>query len=283
MKNKLYLWTFCSIFSFFHSFCLGDEPPPGSTDYVRLSAFHTGGKGVGYKKPYSSLDLFVSPDFESCRPFLDVKGHVFNNARFAFNGGGGVRFFTGDRITGVNAYCDYRRTNHRHYSQIGLGLESLGVFWDARFNGYLAMGRRNSQWYTNNNSLDREVVLQGWNAEIAAHRGYECFEFYSAIGPYYLAGKSKHSFGGQARFQAIYQQFLSFEVIGTSDSLFGTIVQGRVGVYLPFPFGPFSFKTELKDVCCDNIFEMLKERVFQPVYRNEIIPVDKQHIPLIPL
>lgn len=256
--------------------CKADEYPPGSTDFVRLSLFHTGGKGVGYKKPYSSIDFFISPDFKFCRPFLDVRGHAFNDGKLAFNGGGGVRFICGERIHGFNAYADYRKTEHRHYSQIGLGLESIGVFWDARVNGYLTIGRRKSNEFITNNRLEQEFTMQGLNAEIAAHLGYNCIEFYSAMGPYYFSGNGRDAVGGQARFQAILEQVLSLEVIGTYDNTFGAIVQGRVGLSFPFPFGPFTQKNVCEDLYYGNIFEILQERIFQPVYRNEIIVIDRR-------
>lgn len=259
-----------------HSACFAEEPPAGSTDFVRLSLYHTGEKGVGYKKPYSSLDFFISPDFKFCRPFLDIRGHAFNNGKLAFNGGGGVRFIYGERIFGFNAYGDYRKTEHRHYSQIGLGLESLGAFWDTRINGYLTIGRRKSPYFVSNNRLEREFTMQGLNAEIAAHAGYNCIQFYTAAGPYYFSGNGRDAVGGQARFQAILEEVISLEVIGTYDNTFGAIVQGRVGLFFPFPFGPFTQKGVSEDIYCGSVFEILQERIFQPVYRNEIIVIDKQ-------
>ncbi|MDE3045922.1 MAG: inverse autotransporter beta domain-containing protein [Verrucomicrobiota bacterium] len=63
---------------------------------------------------------------DSHPPFLDARGHVFDNGKWAANAGVGLRTLKGTRAYGINAYYDYRNTGRFHSNQIGAGLESLG-------------------------------------------------------------------------------------------------------------------------------------------------------------
>ena len=78
------------------------QPPPPkpsscgmSQKPMRITARHIESKGVGYDQGYTTLEGFFSPvECWNTRwtPFLDIRGHVFNNGKFAANAGVGVRY-----------------------------------------------------------------------------------------------------------------------------------------------------------------------------------------------
>jgi hypothetical protein len=85
--------------------CCAVSPNP-----MRITARHIEEKGVGYNQGYTTVEGFfslVEPLNESCIPFMDLRGHVFNNGKMAANGGLGVCYLTSSRIWGANAYYDY--------------------------------------------------------------------------------------------------------------------------------------------------------------------------------
>jgi hypothetical protein len=113
-----------------------EEECPTEYQYMRAALKHIEGGGIGYNKGYTTLEAFIAsdPDWWSVTPFLDLRGHVFDNGKFAANGGIGLRSILGSRVYGINSYYDYRNTRRKGYNQIGLGLETLGELWDLRFN-----------------------------------------------------------------------------------------------------------------------------------------------------
>lgn len=54
---------------------------------IQISARHVQGAGVGYSRGYTTLEGFLSPSrcYEQWTPFIDLRGHVFNNAKLAAN------------------------------------------------------------------------------------------------------------------------------------------------------------------------------------------------------
>ena len=103
--------------------CCEDGPRP-----MRVTARHIEPNGIGYNQGYTTLEGFFSSDpwGGAWYPFLDLRGHAFNNGKLAANAGIGVRYLSGSRIWGGNFYYDYRNTKHQHYNQVALGLEALG-------------------------------------------------------------------------------------------------------------------------------------------------------------
>jgi|JI9StandDraft_1071089.scaffolds.fasta_scaffold10828_5 hypothetical protein len=115
----------------------------------RVTARHIEAKGIGYKEGYTTLEGFfaLANRWDDWTPFLDLRGHIFNNGRFALNAGIGARYLGDTRILGLNGYYDYRSTKRQDYNQVALGLESLGELWDFRINGYLPLGKKESSKY----------------------------------------------------------------------------------------------------------------------------------------
>ena len=116
----------------------------------RLNVSYTSPKGIGYNTGYTTLAGFFAPNHfykDAWIPFLDIRGHVFDNGKFAANAGVGLRYLESSRVWGGNLYYDFRNTKKQNYNQIALGLESLGAVWDYRINGYLPVSTTKSSYY----------------------------------------------------------------------------------------------------------------------------------------
>jgi len=257
---------------------------------ARISLRHIEANGLGYNQGYSTLEIFFSPNDPVCGrwiPFLDVRGHVFNNARIATNAGVGLRYLSFSnsdwraRVWGINTYYDYRNTSHSSYHQAALGLESLGQTLDFRLNGYLPFGHKKSSYYdlqfdhfANHymfQSRKREFVMKGANAEVGAHiKPFKYLPLYLAAGPYYLTN-GKSIWGGEARIAIDCCDYIRLEGSSSYDHLFKWIGQGQIS--LSFAFGG---KREVKPTgnhsCATTL--ALSDRAVQRVDRNEIIPVN---------
>jgi hypothetical protein len=263
------------------------EPCGASPRPARFGVRHIEAKGIGYSKGYTTLEAFLGPNTEGqpIHPFLDLRGHVFNDGRIAANIGFGLRYLNWYRVWGGNIYYDFRNSSQFNANQVALGLESLGLRWDYRINGYFPVGRTKSNWY--DPSFDEFVghelfirrkqrfSMTGVHAEAAAHLNQgNTFEGYAAAGPYYFGGQGKNCWGGQVRFRGSYEKFFSIEARYSWDTVFHSIVQGEIAFNLPL--GPRSIirRNECQPVCCD--LSLLKALLVQPVEREEIIVMDKR-------
>lgn len=220
--------------------CGPGDPP------MRFGLRHIEANGIGYTEGYSTAELFLSsPYSEDYRPFIDVRGHVFNNGKCAFNIGGGYRTRWDKRIYGWNIYYDWRNTSRVRYNQVGMGLEALGITWDFRVNGYVPVGATKSSWYHpifdkfQGNQLyvnrKREFAMYGCNAEVAGRFPVGLgFEVVPAIGPYYFTNQGKNAVGGQFRFMAKYKDYVSLEGTVSYDTVFRDIYQGQIAIHFPF-------------------------------------------------
>jgi len=256
-----------------------------------IGASHTEGKGLGYTRGYTSLDLFLSQPF--CQvgliPFLDLRGHMFNDAEYAANAGIGLRWVHRCRIFGVNWFYDYFETPRRPYNQVGMGLELLSESWGVFVNGYLPVGHKQTDLYefTYIDFLPflmkgtEQFAMKGLDAEF----GYRfcniwCFDFYTGIGPYYYWGKStatenafgpahKQVVGGRFSASASFMDYVSVEGDVTYDNRFKWGGQATIAITIPFDF---TFNTgDCAGTCC------LQQRLYKPVRRNEIMVIDRIH------
>lgn len=254
----------------------------------RITVRHIEANGVGYNQGYSTLEGFFAvpkPWNNAWLPFLDVRGHIFNNGKPAVNAGLGVRYLD-SRIWGVNAFYDYRNTKHQHYNQVSIGFESLGEIWDFRLNGYLPIGDKNSS-FIGDAKFDKfeghyallsrkyEFAMKGVNAEVGGHvNSFKNVPLYFAAGPYWLEGKGKVAWGGEARAVLDIFDYVRLEGNTSYDNVFKWIGQGQLSVIIPFG-GKRQVKERKKHSCAHEL--ALAARAVQRVDRNEIIPVDKKH------
>lgn len=291
--NKICSSLFLSFVCFTASGFADASPEVKSDDlaprHMRAGVRHIEGKGIGYRKGYTTVEGFFAADPSTMcvMPFLDLRGHVFNDGKLASNAGLGIRSLLGCRIYGLNAYYDYRKTRRQHYNQVGAGLETLGTLWDFRINGYLPVGKKKSQAFDfgfeefsgHQAIVSRkfEYAFKEANAEVGFHIWRnKNFDFYGAAGPYYLAGSYAHAWGGKARLMGTLYEYVTLEVSDSYDSIFHNIVQGEIGIRIPF--GPRSTVKRSKSSCFNSSSfpTAITQRMVDPVFRQEIIPV-KNH------
>jgi hypothetical protein len=261
-----------------------------NTQTYRASIEHIEGGGIGYKNGYTTLALFFAsdPDRWMVTPFLDVRGHVFDDGGWATNLGSGIRTLWNNRVYGINAFYDYRDSSRLNSNQIGLGVETLGKLVDFRMNGYLPVGTKISDPYNpvfanfagNYMFIWRnyQAAMKGANAEIGLHLGRsKLFDVYAALGPYYFIGDAiAPTWGGKARLSLTYKNFLSLEISDSYDKTFQNKFQGQLS--LKFSFGPKS-KEKISS-------KMANSRIMDSVDRQEIIVMDttrKKTIAIDPL
>ena len=250
----------------------------------RISARHIENKGIGYNTGYTTLEAFLAApaDLWPVMPFVDLRGHIFNDGHWAANAGLGLRSLLKDRVYGAYAYYDYRDTKRKGYNQVSFGLETLGTFWDLRLNGYAVVGSRQSRPYdtqfsqfAGNNiyyTQKFQYALSGGNAEVGFYPlKMKDVTLYTGIGPYYLKGPVGGAvWGGETRAKAMWKEYVGAEVSYSYDHTFKNIVQGQV--FLSLPLGPKEKVRESKGrSCMDNY--LLCQRMIEPVAKNEIIPV----------
>ena len=59
-----------------------------SVNPSRISARHIENKGIGYNTGYTTLEAFLAAptDLWPVMPFVDLRGHIFNDGHWAANG-----------------------------------------------------------------------------------------------------------------------------------------------------------------------------------------------------
>lgn len=256
---------------------------------MRVAARYTTPKGIGYNTGYATLEGFFASQpssKESWLPFLDLRGHVFDNGKLAANAGLGLRYLTQSRVWGINGYYDYRNTTHRHYNQVASGLEALGRIWDFRINGYLPVGKKQTAFsepkfntFRGHYMLierARHYSMKGGNAEVGLHVDhFKEAPLYFAGGPYYLTGVGETTWGGELRARVdLFHRYLSVEGKTSYDHFFKWIGQAQVSVNIPF--GGRKKVTKSMGRSCGKAMA-LQTRALQPVDRHEIIPEAKEH------
>lgn len=262
----------------------------------RIGLSHTEGSGLGYSIGYSSLDLFLSqPLFnQTVVPFIDLRGHLFNNGKYAANAGFGLRFLScRDQVFGANVFYDYLENKRHIYHQVGFGLEMLAGCWDVTLNGYFPVGDHRTNIYRfsydfgSPNSLPifllkarEQLAMKGGDLSFTYRFSLDChFEASVTIGPYLYFGRSAKTvnafrskqvdaYGGLLRAYLSFMDYAYLEGIGTYDSEFKGNGQVKIGLCLPFDL---TFK---ECPCSFNEKSCLQDRLYSRVKRNEVIVID---------
>ena len=252
-----------------------------NTQHYRASLRHIEAGGIGYKHGYTTLDGFFAPDPARCAPmpFLDIRGHVFDNGKLAANVGIGFRKIAGSRIYGLNAYYDYRNTKRAHYNQVGVGLETLGERWDFRINGYFPIEQKITALcpaqfnrFSGNQmivSQKYQFAMTGTLGELGCHFGkFRIFDFYATAGAYYFKGKiGPNVGGGKVRLIGKFTDYVTVELSNSYDNMFHNRFQCQLTLSVPFG-------GESQGEMCD-ASDALLSRMAQPVERQEIVVVGK--------
>lgn len=256
---------------------------------LQATISHLEGRGVGYNRGYTTAELFVMPGWlgnENIYPFIDLRGHGFDNRKLAANAGLGIRMQSiNNYCLGINFYYDARQAYHKNFDelgrtfqQVGLGLESLGPDFDLRFNFYQPVGKK--KWHFKQIWVDDDNIQNthekrkiawsepGFDAEIGrcVDQGNfgSCFGCnvgwwaYAAAGTYFFKhpGNKKNIWGAKFRLTANISRYLSFELRTSYDRVSNGIVQLKLGINIPICLG--------KEMdCC----------LLTPVERVEIMPL----------
>jgi hypothetical protein len=253
----------------------------------RIDAGYAFGQYIGQWDDYGTLGLLLAPAPLSGNwfPLLDLRGYRLEHEQWAASVGLGARFLTCDRIWGINAYYDYRQTRLSHFNRVGVGLESLGNYWDWRINGYFPAGHitnRTTKHHYNDYIGDfhsscqmQELGYSGFDAEVGVPIGCNCRDscswardiwLYAAAGPYYYTHHHwRHFWGGAGRIELNYDQWLSFQVRASYDHHYKGRVQGLVQLTLP-----------LDDLLCGRCCESVcRPACKEPIQRNGLQFYDK--------
>lgn len=253
---------------------------PSYKQHRRVSARNMINRGIGYDHGYTTVETFLAPNPTSHTfiPFLDLRGHVFNDGKMAANAGIGLRKSLNCTVYGLNVYYDYRDTAKMHYNQIGLGAEVLSPLYDLRINSYFPVRKKITEPYntefagfTGHNMLisqDYQFAMKGFSAEVGFHAGKAKFlEFYTAVGPYYFTEPNgPNLWGGKIRLTCKFQDYFTIELSNSYDHYFRNRFQCQFTFNLPF--GGHE-EVNRKSDC--NKPSMLASRMVQPVERQEII------------
>lgn len=256
-------------------------PAENPTAPFHFSLGRTQGRGIGYKKNYTTASAQLLPNFSDIYiPFLDLRAHRFDDEKWAANLGIGCRYFSENlsSIFGSYFYYDFRQSQKKNYRQAGIGFEWFFNSIELRLNGYIPLGKTSGS-YSNRLFLGfhghhyligqkKEIELGG--ADIEA--GYKFFsgrlgDFYAGIGGYVLSSSSKKTAGVQGCVSAHFLRYFTLDLKGSHDSLFHSRFQGKLTFSIPLG-------GKSKDGS-EEYFSFTK-KIHQPVQRREIIALDKK-------
>lgn len=271
---------------------------------VQITTRHSQGAGVGYGRGYTTLEAFLAPPrcSESWLPFIDLRGHIFNNRTFGANAGLGLRYINKQMAWGINSYYDYRQTKEFHYNQVGAGLEAIGPFWSANLNGYLPVGKKASPFFNpgisgvanapsfaffQGNQLfltlsgtqglvgTQEFAFKGLDANASFRlMKYHFFSLDCGLGSYYFKGIfHKYAAGGKASLTAHFSEYVALSVSGSYDNLFHLRAQGSLGISIPL--GPRSFSKTCASTPPCHVPQFFDWQLARGADRAEIVVLDK--------
>jgi hypothetical protein len=255
---------------------------------MHASIRHNEANGIGYKEGYTTLEAFGIYDGwgSGFMPFVDLRGHVFNNGKLAGNVGIGERtlFDSINHTFGSYLYYDVRRVGHHlTVNQLSPGIELVGERMEYRINGYFPLGKNKGNKFgyafdkfTGNNILlkfKQNQAMMGGDAEVGVHIPQNTtYDVYAAAGPYYFHSSNASAWGGKARLLGRYKEYVTLEVAYSYDKLFRNVVQGSIAFTVPF-----GGKLQRCGKCCPQTDNLLLSRAAFAPSRLEIPVVKKVH------
>ncbi len=243
---------------------------------VQVGGGYAFGKFMGFKKNYADLDLFVAPSRQGdWQTFAELEGFRFGHDKWGVTGGVGARRWNSEkyRALGANVYYDYREGAFSPFHRIGVGLESLGQFWDLRLNTYFLLDGSKKQGSLQvyhhlagylETCRENEYGFGGFDAEAGIPLWGGCHSFvYNALGAYYFRSIHENFFGGYFRLQCDIMEYLRLEARVSYDEKNRTQVQGLASI--SFPLYSLWSRGCAMPVCGST------RMLTQPVYRNPMI------------
>ena len=274
--------------------CTSQDIPCECPPHLLWARFrYTSSEGIGQKKGYTSFDLFNGlMGTENGLIFTDLRGHIFDDGKWAFNAGIGIRYrFDWKKIIGgANFFFDYRRNSKNHFTQIGLGYEVLGRYLGFRMNGYIPFekikkfkGVEFNRFAGNRLIYDQKFTLAMYGVD-ADFSGRLCrgknLDVLLGVTPYYFKGSfGKSAVGAKARVEVEAYETIGGMIRASYDKVFKFNIQGEAR--LKFAFGP-RVKRKKKTsnsapsciTCCDEY--LINKRLVDPLDRQEIIVLSDQ-------
>jgi len=243
---------------------------------------HNEARGIGYRDGYTTVEVFGIYDGigTGFMPFFDLRGHLFNDRKWAGNVGIGERTLMSNYTFGSYVYYDVRQAGHGlTINQLSPGLELVGKRMEYRINGYFPVGKNKGRkfgydfnQFTGNHILlkfKQDQAMMGGDAEVGIHIPQNTtYDIYTSVGSYYFHSSNASGWGGRARLLGRFKEYVTLEVDYSYDRLFRSIVQGSVAFTVPF-----GGKLKRCTRCCDNNL-LLSRASFAPS-RFEIPVVKK--------
>ena len=220
------------------------------------------GSGVGYQNGYTQIGAFA-PYWLGEDAFIAPNARLLltDNSGIGANGGlVGRRYSSNlDRIFGINGYFDTDVTRFgNRYNQLGLGVESLGQYFDFRANGYVPTGGdktfiretglSNVPFFFENRigfigTRLMEQALRGADAEVGVPVTPQTPWLRAYAGGYaYQQDGGKDPVGVRARLEGWVSNDLSLGVTTTWDKQFGTnvnfVADWRFSGFMPTRYFP---------------------------------------------
>lgn len=247
----------------------------------RLSVAQLLGHSLGNNPGYSSLDLFMAPDYPafSIMPFLQLTGLYLTDNTYAASIGIGGRRLSDSSVplVGLNAFYDYRQGEYGPFHQLSLGIELTSTRWGLSFNGYMPIGQTKQgktcifdNYVGNYKAIHRQFEtssagLQAIGSLLTLQKG--AFTLYASGGPYFYAknGISPSVFGGTFTLQPQYKDYVSVFFTISHDPVFRTLFQGGLSLSLPL----YSLSEKAKHPRLSN------RQIYQSVSRMPTIPLQR--------
>ena len=247
----------------------------------RITFKHREANGIGYPTGYTSAEGFFSTSkTPNLLAFADVRAHVFNDSKKAYNLGVGFRSLIESRhaVLGANVFYDYRDGLHRAFNQIGVGLEILGTKWGLRANGYIPVHHTKKKYHDGFSkfkessaifskryefafigcevALDRELVkMKNWDLD-------------AKVAGYWFNGDfGKNAGGGLFELSTNITRYLTLKGQASYDTLFRGVFQGEAAIN--FPFGWRFDERDTTSSC--SVIKDLEDRLIESVDRFEMI------------
>lgn len=291
MSNKSYSLLFFLFFTFL----------------LRLEAFealidHRQGDGIGYKGQYSKIAVYHAIEKQSLQPFVDLRYLIFKDGKQGGNLGAGLGYqFPLQNRLSLYAYFDLRTSRTKYlFNQVTGGmsythpLRFYGKDWGeicCYLNGYFPLKSleknvsapsfsRFRGHYLLLNEVNRSA-LTGGNLELGYLSNTRTdWNVYVAGSAYYFKRADLHAFGGYGKLRLIYKDLVYGECFVSGDRLFGTNVNGVIGIRIPLgKKGMREVRTRQYRPHKSRPIERLEPIVFKKSSR-EIIARDAFRVPL---
>lgn len=193
----------------------------------------------GYRGGYSSIDAFIPLAIEDARSlwFVIPRVNISDYGDGAGSLGIGHRMYVpeDDRIYGVSGWWDFDTGHRRDYHQMGASFESLGRYFDMRFNFTIPIGQNAMEFGVVNGDhsfIGHHIQIQQFYNRESAYQQYDFegavpfpvlgrYGFDLGVGTYLLAAQdAKNTAGVSVRTQAQITENFWMNGIYTYDRVF---------------------------------------------------------------